>query len=153
MSAQRTDGDGRSWTTCLSLRIRRLGVRVPPSALPYSQVKALPPAIDKALTRGLGPFVSHFSVLSDLVDLGERGLALLEVLLARVDVGLLGERRVVMTCPLADNRDRHARVLHECQGRVARVVQGDPPQPGPPEQAAELVGVPLGMDGERQLRR
>jgi len=62
-----------------------------------------------------------------------------------------GERRVVVTGPLADDRDRHARVLHERQGRVARVVQGDPPQPGPPQQAAELVGIPLGMNGSASL--
>jgi hypothetical protein len=35
MSAQRTDRNGRSWTTCPLLRIRRLGVRVPPSAPPF----------------------------------------------------------------------------------------------------------------------
>ena len=43
--------------------------------------------------------------------------------------------------------------LQERQGRVARVVQGDPPQPGPPEQAAELIGVPLRMDGSPGLVR
>ena len=42
-------------------------------------------------------------------------------------------------------------MLHERQGRVTRVVQGDPPQPGPPEQAAELVGIPLGVDGTASL--
>jgi class 3 adenylate cyclase len=31
ISAQRTDGDGRSWTMCPCLRVRRLGVRVSPS--------------------------------------------------------------------------------------------------------------------------
>ena len=31
-SAQSADTTGRSWTTCPELRIRRLGVRVPPSA-------------------------------------------------------------------------------------------------------------------------
>jgi hypothetical protein len=36
ISAQKAAAPGRSWTTCLSLRIRRLGVRVPPSA-PRSQ--------------------------------------------------------------------------------------------------------------------
>ena len=38
-------------------------------------------------------------------------------------------------------------MLHQRQGRVTRVVQGDSPQPGPAEQAAEFVGVPLRMDG------
>ena len=38
ISAQPTTGDGRSWTTCPLLRIRRLGVRVPPSA-PSSQAR------------------------------------------------------------------------------------------------------------------
>ena len=33
ISAQHTNGDGRPWTSCPLLRIRRLGVRVPPSAL------------------------------------------------------------------------------------------------------------------------
>jgi hypothetical protein len=37
MSAQRTDRNGRAWTTCLSLRIRRLGVRIPPSAPPLTR--------------------------------------------------------------------------------------------------------------------
>ena len=59
-----------------------------------------------------GPAVSQLlTALSDLVNLGERGLASLQVLVARMNVGLLGERRVVMTRPLADDRDRHARVL------------------------------------------
>jgi hypothetical protein len=39
ISAQPTTGDGRPWTTCPLLRIRRLGVRVPPSALLFSQAK------------------------------------------------------------------------------------------------------------------
>jgi hypothetical protein len=45
-----------------------------------------------------GPVVSRFlTALSDLVDLGERGLAALQVLVAGMDVGLLSERRVVVT--------------------------------------------------------
>jgi len=100
----------------------------------------------------LGPGVSQFlTALSDLVNPGERGLPPLQVLLARVDVGLLRERRVIVTRPLADDRDRHARVLHERQGRVTRVVQGDPPQPGPPQQSAELVGIPLGVNRSASL--
>jgi hypothetical protein len=39
ISAQPTTTDGRSWTTCPLLRIRRLGVRVPPSAPTYPQVR------------------------------------------------------------------------------------------------------------------
>jgi hypothetical protein len=31
---------------------------------------------------------------------------------------------------------------------VTGVNVGDPPQPGPPEQPSELVGVPLGMHGD-----
>jgi hypothetical protein len=52
-----------------------------------------------------GPGVSQFltaldsTALSDLVNPGERGPALLQILVARVDVGLLGERGVVVTCP------------------------------------------------------
>jgi hypothetical protein len=30
-----------------------------------------------------------------------------------VDVGLLRERRVIVTGPLADDRDRHSRMFHE----------------------------------------
>ena len=30
-------------------------------------------------------------------------------------------------------------------------MQGDPPQTGPPEQAAELIGVPLGVNGSPGL--
>ena len=41
ISAQHTASDGRSWTMCLLLRIRRLGVRVPPSAPPNPQVDEL----------------------------------------------------------------------------------------------------------------
>jgi hypothetical protein len=55
--------------------------------------------------------------------------------------------------PLADDGDRHARVLHQRQGGVPRVVQSDPPQPSPPEQAAELVGVPLRIKAARCARR
>jgi hypothetical protein len=63
-----------------------------------------------------------------------------------VDVGLLRERRVIVAHPLADDRDRHASVLHQREGRVTRVVQGDPREPGPPEQSAELIGIPLGVN-------
>src|SRR5712692_11173371 len=47
----------------------------------------------------------------------------------RVDVGFLRERGVVVTCPLADDGDRDARVLHERQGRVlesCRVIRRRP---------------------------
>ena len=44
--------------------------------------------------------------LGGAVDLGERLAALLQVLIARVDVGLHRERRVIVTRPLADDRDR-----------------------------------------------
>lgn len=80
---------------------------------------ALPPDIDHS---------SHnFSQeLGDLVNAGECPAALVEVWAARVDVGALGEGGIVVTCPLADNRDWDARVLHQGQGRVPGVVQGDP---------------------------
>jgi hypothetical protein len=46
------------------------------------------------------PDLSQFlTALDDLVDSGERGLAPLQVLIAGVDVGLLGERRVVVGRP------------------------------------------------------
>ena len=53
----------------------------------------------ESLSRGL---TSHnFSqALSDLVNPGQRGLASLQVFLARVDVGLLRERRVVVAAHL-----------------------------------------------------
>ncbi len=34
---------------------------------------------------------------------------------------------------------------------MTRVVQGDPPQPGPHKQAAELVGIPLRMNGSAEF--
>ena len=40
ISAQPTTTDGRSWTTCPLLRVRRLGVRVPPSAPRVNSVVA-----------------------------------------------------------------------------------------------------------------
>jgi len=49
--------------------------------------------------------------LGDLVDAGERPGALLQVLVARVDVGLHGERGVVVPRPPADDGDRHAGLL------------------------------------------
>jgi hypothetical protein len=56
-----------------------------PSAIsPRPRVLALRPAVSRFLT-----------VLSDLVNLGEYRLAALQVFLARVDVGLLRERRVI----------------------------------------------------------
>ena len=68
----------------------------------------------------MGLAVSQFSqALRDLVNLGERGLASLQVLVAGMDVGLLGERRVVVTRLLADDRDRHARVLLVATRRYA----------------------------------
>src|ERR1039457_5597608 len=67
---------------------------------------------DEALDALRGPVVSQFlTALSDLVNPGERGTALPQVVIARVDVGPLGESRVIVTGPLADDRDRDARVL------------------------------------------
>jgi len=80
----------------------------------------------------LGPAVSQFlTVLSDLMDLGECGLAALQVFLARVDVGLLCERRVVVTSPLADDGDRHARVQQR-RAPVPQIMQPEPVQASPP---------------------
>jgi hypothetical protein len=90
-------------------------------------------------------------VLSDLVNAGERLGTLLQVLIARVDVGLHGERDVVVTRPLADDRDRHAGLLHQRQGGVPGVVQPDLAEAGPLEQVGELVGVPLGVHRKGQL--
>ena len=77
-----------------------------------------------------GAHVSHnFSQeLGDLVDAGKGATALLQVRAARVDVGALGERSIVVPRPLADDGERDARVLHQRQGRVPGVVQGDPAQ-------------------------
>jgi hypothetical protein len=76
----------------------------------------------EALNALRGPVVSQFlTALSDLVNLGQRGAALLQVVIARVDVGPLGEHRVVVTRPLADDGDRDARVLtgnRRCSDRV-----------------------------------
>jgi len=59
--------------------------------------------MSRALFRVSGSVVSQFlTALSDLVNLGESGLAALQVLVAFMDVGLLGERRVVTTRPLAE---------------------------------------------------
>jgi hypothetical protein len=68
------------------------------------------------------------------VDLRQRGPALVQVVVAGVDVGLLRERRVVVPGSLADDGDRHACVLHERQCRVSGVVQGDPAQASALEQ-------------------
>ena len=54
--------------------------------MPRPKILALRPAVSQFLT-----------VLSDLVNFGEYGLAALQVAIARVDVGLLRERRVVVT--------------------------------------------------------
>jgi hypothetical protein len=85
------------------------------------------------------------------VNPGQCRPALLQVIVAGVDVGSLGERRVVVARPLADDREGDARVLHQRQRGVARVVQRDPAQPGPPEQPAELIGVPLRVDRAAKL--
>jgi len=50
-SVQSADTTGRSWTACPELRIRRLGVRVPPSAPAKPQVRALPQGVGGALNR------------------------------------------------------------------------------------------------------
>src|SRR5262249_36723755 len=68
--------------------------------------------------REAGPLTISHSLLGDLVNAGEGSAALLKVRVARVDVGALGERGVVVACPFADDGDRHARVLHQRQGCV-----------------------------------
>ncbi len=84
----------------------------------------------RPLIIALGPAFSQFlTALSDLVNPGQRGLAALQVLLAGVDVGLLGERRVIVTRPLADDRDRHARMLcarHSLRIRCSLLIHGQP---------------------------
>jgi hypothetical protein len=63
-----------------------------------------------ALARG--PVSHNLSQdLGNLVNLGERLAALLQFVVARVDVGLHGERGVVVPGPLADDRDRDASLL------------------------------------------
>ena len=94
--------------------------------------------------------ISGSRTLGDLVDAGEGSAALLQVVVARVDVGALGKRGVVMPRPLADDGDGHARVLHQGQGRVPGVVQGDPAQARALEQPPELVGVLLGVHRHSQ---
>jgi hypothetical protein len=83
--------------------------------------------MSEALVFVLGPAVSQFSqALRDLVNLGDRGLASLQVLVAGMDVGLLSERRVVMTCPLADDQGGSA-ALRRWPGVRARLSLGRPP--------------------------
>ena len=89
----------------------------------FSQARALFFELAQELDPCCGPGVSQFlTALGDLVNPCERGLAPLQVLLARVDVGLLRERRVIVTGPLADDRDRHARVLKLELEQLVRVV-------------------------------
>jgi hypothetical protein len=85
------------------------------------------------------------------MDTRERPGPLHQVLVARVDVGLHRERGVVMPRPPADDGDRNACLFHQGQSRVPGVVQPDLAQPGALEQAAELVGVPLGVDRDAQF--
>src|SRR5262249_56643746 len=61
--------------------------------------------------REAGPLTISHSLLGDLVNAGEGSAPLLKVRVARVDVGALGERGVVVAGPFADDGDRHARVL------------------------------------------
>ena len=68
-----------------------------------------------------------------------------QVIAARVNVGPLGERAVIVPGPLTDDGDGHAGVLHQSQGRVAAVVQGDPSKLCPLQHATELIGVPLAV--------
>jgi hypothetical protein len=71
----------------MELRIRRLEVRVPPSAPRIGRSRPYSSRWPQARVLALRPVVSQFlTVLSDLVNLGERGLAALQVFLARVDV-------------------------------------------------------------------
>ena len=74
----------------------------------FSQARVFFSKVAKKLNLWRGLDVSQFlTALSDLVNPGERGLASLQVFLARVNVSLLRERRVVVTGPLADDGDRH----------------------------------------------
>ena len=71
----------------------------------FSQARVFFSKVAKKLNLGRGLDVSQFlTALSDLVNPGERGLASLQVFLARVNVSLLRERRVVVTGPLADDQ-------------------------------------------------
>ena len=68
-----------------------------------------------SLARG---HVSHnlSQELSDLVNLGERLTALLQVVVAGVDLGPHRERGVVVPCPLADDGDGDAGLLQQAEG-------------------------------------
>src|SRR5438034_7399609 len=84
-----------------------------------------------------GVLRSVAGVLSDLVNPGECGLAALQVFLARVDVGLLRERRVIVTGPLAGGSFARALLGDRPYGRGgcrARLPRGGRP-------AALVVGV------------
>src|SRR5512132_4321311 len=94
------DDNRQHWTTVILLRIRRLGVRVPPSA-PHLRRPG------SSLRCERRPFylprasASHnlSQLLGDLVNASKGPAALLQVIVARVDVGALGERGVVVPCP------------------------------------------------------
>jgi hypothetical protein len=78
-------------------------------------------------------------LLGNLVNAGGHLTALAQVFGVRVYVGSLGESGVVLACPLADDGDQDARVLHECQGRV-------------PESCREIWRRPIGLDSRKTNR-
>jgi hypothetical protein len=75
MSAQRTDRNGRSWTTCLSLRIRRLGVRVPPGAPLFPQLAAFSGPCGSAGWPYNWPHIGPREPVTVRVNTGESGRA------------------------------------------------------------------------------
>ena len=83
------------------------------------------------------------TVIGDLVNAGEGPAALLQVVVARVDVGALGERGVVVACPLADDGDEQTRTR---QTNWLAAPDGSPlggciPLTGLPEDRGAVLGL------------
>jgi hypothetical protein len=99
----------RRWWTALDNRDlatdQKAGGSSPSERASEATGQGLATGMGDALSRCSGPDLSQFlTALKDLVDSGERSLAPLQVLIACVDVGLLGECRVVVPRPLADDQ-------------------------------------------------
>jgi hypothetical protein len=85
---------------CGGQSVRRLTVRIPVRAT-VATGQGLVPGSKRSPESLSGSLISRLlTALNDLADSGERGLASLQVLIACVDVGLLGVRRVVVPARL-----------------------------------------------------
>ena len=73
------------------------------------------------------------------MDADDGPAALLRVVVSRMHLGALRERGVVVRDPLADDRNRDARMLYQGQRRVPGIVQGDPAQGRALEQSLDLL--------------